>query len=102
MQSKPKNNQKISLTIERLGIHGEGIGHWHGFTLFVDGPLPGEVIQACVTETKKNYGRAKVIKTDNLSPSRVTPPCPLFGKCGGCQVMHMSYDAQLQMKQQKV
>lgn len=102
MKSKPKQNQRISLTIQRLGIHGEGIGSWHGYTLFVDGPLPGEVIQAQVTETKSNYGRARVLTTDNPSPARVTPPCPLFGRCGGCQIMHMKYDEQLNMKRQRV
>lgn len=102
MKSKPKHNQKINLTIERLGIHGEGIGYWHGFTVFVDGPLPGEVVMACMTEVKKNFGRAKVIYTDNQSPARATPPCPLFGRCGGCQIMHLKYEEQLKMKQQMV
>jgi 23S rRNA (uracil1939-C5)-methyltransferase len=102
MKSKPKLNQKINLTIERLGIYGEGIGYWHGFTVFVDGPLPGEVIMACMTEVKKNFGRAKVIYTDNLSLARATPPCPLFGRCGGCQIMHLNYEEQLKMKQQMV
>lgn len=102
MTSKPKLNQKISLDIQRLGIHGEGIGYYHGYTVFVDGPLPCEVIQACMTETKSNYGRARLITIDNPSPSRAKPPCPLFGRCGGCQVMHMSYDEQLNMKRQRV
>ena len=102
MKAKPRYNQKISLTILRLGIHGEGIGYWHGFTVFVDGPLPGEVIQARITEVKRNYGRAKVIQTDNPSQTRVTPPCPLFGRCGGCQIMHLSYEEQLNMKRQRV
>jgi 23S rRNA (uracil1939-C5)-methyltransferase len=102
MTSKPKFNQKISLTIQRLGIHGEGIGYWHGYTVFVDGPLPGEIVQAIMTETKKNYGRARLLTIDNPAPTRVKPPCPLFGRCGGCQIMHMSYEAQLDMKRQRI
>ncbi len=102
MSSQPKYNQKINLAIQRLGIHGEGIGYWRGYTVFVDGALPGEVIQAQVTETKRNYGRAKVIQTDNPSSARATPACPLFGKCGGCQIMHLSYDEQLVMKRQRI
>lgn len=102
MQPKPRVNQKINLTVQRLGIHGEGIGYWHGFTVFVDGALPGEVIQARLTEGKRRYGRARISVIDSPSPDRVEPPCPLFGRCGGCQLMHYKYEAQLAMKRQRV
>lgn len=92
----------MSVTVQRLGIHGEGIGYWHGYTLFVDGALPGEMIRARITEQKRHYGRAKVTTIETVSPNRVKPVCPLFGTCGGCQVMHMDYQEQLVIKRQRV
>ena len=95
-------DQKISLTIQRLGIHGEGIGYLDGYTLFVDGALPGEEIEAELIEEKKSYGRAEVLTFRTRSPHRVKPPCPYFGKCGGCQIMHLDYGEQLVVKRQRV
>ena len=94
--------KKMDLDIERLGINGEGVGQWYGCTIFVDGALPGEKVHSSLYEKKKNYGRARVLKLLSSSPHRVTPPCPLFGKCGGCQIMHLSYEEQLKAKRQRV
>ncbi len=102
MESKPQVNQKIDLTVQGVGIHGEGVGYWQGYTVFVDGALPGEVIEARLVDVKKSYGRAEVLSYSTRSPHRVTPPCPLFGKCGGCQIMHLDYDEQLLIKRQRV
>ncbi len=102
MTNKPKENQIISLPIHGLGASGEGVGYFQGFTLFVDGALPGEVVEARITECRKKHGFAELISITKPSPDRVTPPCPLFGKCGGCQLMHLAYPKQLEMKRQKV
>ncbi|NGX42443.1 MAG: 23S rRNA (uracil-C(5))-methyltransferase RlmCD [Chlamydiae bacterium] len=102
MKSKPRVNQEISLTIQRLGVHGEGVGYWHGYTVFVDGALPGEVIQARLIQCKKNYGRGVLVNIESPSTLRVSPPCPFFGRCGGCQLMHLDYGAQLEVKRQRV
>jgi 23S rRNA (uracil1939-C5)-methyltransferase len=99
---KPQLHQKITLSIKRLGIHGEGIGDYEGFTVFVDGALPGEVVTASITEVRKNFARAEVVSTEKISPHRVTPPCPVFGRCGGCQLMHLDYSQQLETKRQRV
>jgi 23S rRNA (uracil1939-C5)-methyltransferase len=99
---KPQLHQKITLSIKRLGIHGEGIGDYEGFTVFVDGALPGEIVTAEITEVRKNFARATVISTEKTSPHRVTPPCPVFGRCGGCQLMHLDYSQQLETKRQRV
>ena len=99
---KPQLNQKISLTIKRLGIHGEGIGDHEGFTVFVDGALPGEIVTASIEEVRKNFARASMISTEKTSPHRVKPPCPVFGRCGGCQLMHLDYSQQLETKRQRV
>lgn len=94
--------KKMDLEVERLGIFGEGVSSWYGCTIFVDGALPGEKVYASLYEKKKNYGRAKSLKILSTSPDRVEPACPLFGTCGGCQIMHLAYAKQLEMKRQKV
>jgi 23S rRNA (uracil1939-C5)-methyltransferase len=102
MQLKPRYNQKINTTIKRIGINGEGVGYWHQYTVFIDGALPGEVVQARVIESKKRYGRGRLTVIDNPSPHRVKPICSFFGRCGGCQLMHLDYTEQLNIKRQRV
>lgn len=94
-------NQQISLTIEKLGPQGEGMG-WHGTQLFVDGALPGEVVTVRVIEEKASYARGALIEIKKRSPFRVNPPCPYFGRCGGCQMMHLAYHEQLELKRRVV
>lgn len=99
---QPQLKQKITLTIKRLGIHGEGIGDHLGFTIFVDGALPGESVTVSIDEVRKNFARGTVLSTEKSSPHRVKPPCPVFGRCGGCQLMHLDYPQQLETKRQRV
>jgi 23S rRNA (uracil1939-C5)-methyltransferase len=99
---KPALFQTITLSILRLGIHGEGVGVCEGFTIFVDGALPGETVRAKIIEVRKNYGRAQVVEFLEKSSHRVQPVCPVFGRCGGCQLMHLDYKQQLETKRQRV
>lgn len=92
----------LNLFIERLGINGEGVARHEGYTVFVDGALPGEQVRARLYERHKSYGRASIIKQLKASRSRKRPPCPLFPKCGGCQLMHLEYEQQLEAKRQRV
>lgn len=91
-----------NLTIERLGINGEGVGYSEGYTVFVDGALPGELVEVQFYERRKSFGRARILQIFKASPDRAAPPCPLFGQCGGCQLMHLSYPKQLEAKRQRV
>ena len=102
MPPKPCINEIHKTKIKRSGAAGEGIGDVHGFTLFVDGALYPEMVKVQITQVKKNFGRAKCLSIDTASPFRIAPPCPLFGKCGGCQTMHMDYSYQLQVKYERV
>lgn len=92
----------ITLPIHGIGSNGEGVGYLDGFTVFVDGALPGEVVEARLVERHKRYGRGQLTSIVTPSPHRIAPPCKLFGKCGGCQLMHLSYPEQLKIKQQRV
>src|ERR1700733_3927843 len=93
---------KKELDIERLGINGEGVARSEGFTFFVDGALPQERVEAEIYEQRKNFARAHTLRHLKDSAHRMTPPCPLFGRCGGCQIMHLSYEQQLIAKRQRV
>lgn len=99
---KPNCNQEINLTIQDLGSHGEGVGFWDGYAVFVDGALPGEFIQARLFEIKKRCGRGRLQKLIEASEDRVKPSCSLADRCGGCQIMHLSYEKQLEIKKKRV
>ena len=94
---QPQLNQIISLKIHGLGHSGEGVGHFNGYVVFVDGALPGEVVEAAYF-IQRRQGRAHLLSISKPSPDRVTLPCKLFGRCGGCQLMHLSYPKQLEIK----
>jgi 23S rRNA (uracil1939-C5)-methyltransferase len=97
-----KENQIITMEITGLNSRGQGVGRMDGFVFFITGALPGETVQARVREVKKNYGTADSLSLVKTSPDRVTPVCPVFGQCGGCQLQHLSYQAQIRCKQQAV
>jgi 23S rRNA (uracil1939-C5)-methyltransferase len=85
-----------------IGHDGEGVGRVDGFTLFIPGALPGERVRVKALKLKKQYGYAKLLEVLSASPERVAPPCPIYSQCGGCQLQHLSYDAQLRHKRQLV
>lgn len=102
-QALPVNkNDTVTLDITGLTHEGEGVGRYDGFTLFVQGALPGERVIAKVLKVKKTYGYAKQLELLAPSPNRVDAPCPIYKQCGGCQLQHMSYEAQLVWKRQHV
>lgn len=92
----------VVITISSLGHSGEGVGHLEGYAIFVDGALPGEVVKVSLYERHKSYARANLIEIIQPSPNRIKPVCSLFGQCGGCQLMHLSYSEQLIQKQKRV
>lgn len=118
MTSRVSNNSNMSDTvladlpvakndtcvIEIIGMNhdGEGVGRVEGYTLFVSGALPGEQVEVKVLKTKKQYGYAKLQKVLKPSSDRVSPPCEIYDQCGGCQLQHLSYEAQLDWKRQHV
>jgi 23S rRNA (uracil1939-C5)-methyltransferase len=94
--------QTISLKIHGLGSGGEGIGHFNGYVVFVDGALPGEIVKARLFQCRKRQGWAHLLTISHSSCDRIIPPCEYFGRCGGCQLMHLSYPKQLEIKRQRV
>ena len=98
-----QKNNVVTVTIEDIGVNGEGIGKVDGYTLFIKDAMIGDVIEAKVMKAKKHYGYARLQKILTSSEARVkTPACPMARKCGGCQIQEMKYSAQLAFKEGKV
>lgn len=93
-----KVKQKIPLKIKRMGINGEGIGFYQKTLVFVPGALKGEDIYCQITSIKRNFVEAKLLKVNKKSKFRVVPACTIYNECGGCQIMHLHYDKQLEFK----
>lgn len=97
-----KKDDIIELTIEDLGIDGEGIGKADGMALFVKDAVVGDWIRAKIMKMKKNYGYARLLEVLEPSPVRCTSRCEFARQCGGCQLQAMTYEAQLDFKAKKV
>lgn len=97
-----KKNETIELTFEDLTHEGNGVGKIDGYPLFVPHALPGEKGNVKVVKVKKNFGFGKLLEVAEKSADRVDPPCNVYYQCGGCQLQHMSYQMQLQMKADQV
>jgi tRNA/tmRNA/rRNA uracil-C5-methylase (TrmA/RlmC/RlmD family) len=90
------------LTIHDLAFGGEGVGRVDDFVVFVPFVLPGETVEVEVTELKKTFARAKLLRVATPSPERVSPECRYFTQCGGCQYQHIGYAAQLRFKHKQI
>lgn len=97
-----EKNDMVTVTIEDVGMEGEGIGKIDGFPLFTKDAVVGDTVEAKIIKSKKNYAYARVEKVVTPSPFRVEPPCKSHRQCGGCQIQALSYDRQLAFKQDKV
>lgn len=102
MNNQVKVNDLILLTIKRIGINGEGIGFYKKQTIFVNNALPGEVVEVKIVDAKDKYAVGEITKFKAKSEERVEPLCPYYEKCGGCQLQHLSYNGQLQIKKELV
>jgi 23S rRNA (uracil1939-C5)-methyltransferase len=94
----------ITLQMTKMAYNGYSIGRHDGKVIFVPHALPGERVEAEVTEDRMNWAKAKLIKVLDSSPQRVEPRCAHFGpgNCGGCHWQHIDYSAQLEFKTQIV
>ena len=97
-----KKNDLVILEIMDLTEEGQGVGKSDGLVFFVKDSVMGDVVEARILKVKKNYAYAKVEKLLEASPYRVTPLCPVAGKCGGCQLQHLSYEKELAWKEDRI
>ncbi|MDZ5713477.1 23S rRNA (uracil(1939)-C(5))-methyltransferase RlmD [Jeotgalibacillus haloalkalitolerans] len=97
-----KKNDIVTVTIEDLTHEGHGVGKVDGYPLFIPLTLPDELVKVKVLKTTKNFGFGKLIELESVSEHRTEPPCPVYDRCGGCQLQHFSYEGQLAAKQKQV
>ncbi len=98
-----KVDDTVLLQVQRMGQFGEGVGHdADGRVVFVSGALPGENVQARITEVRKNFSRATTQKVLRPTINRIVPRCPIFEQCGGCAFQHWDYGQELAYKEDRV
>ncbi len=90
------------ILITDISADGAGVGRYNNQVIFVDLAVPGDVVDVKVYRSKKNYHRASVIAIKKASEFRSEPFCKHFSICGGCQLQHMTYQAQLRYKEKQV
>jgi len=97
-----QKNDLIMLEITDLTEEGQGVGKKDGLVFFVKDSVMGDKVEARILKVKKNYAYAKVEKLLEASPYRIAPLCPVAGKCGGCQLQHLSYEKELSWKEDRI
>ena len=103
MRRKQKNIVLENIRLVAAGAKGIAIGRTdEGKTVLVSGAVPGDLVNARVKKSKSNYFEAEAIEILEKSPFRVEPKCVHFGVCGGCKWQNLSYEKQLEIKQDEV
>ncbi|SHK53353.1 class I SAM-dependent RNA methyltransferase [Fibrobacter sp. UWEL] len=101
---KPREDKKpeiYELRIEKMVQGGEGMARLEdGRVCFVSGALPGELCKVKLTFKKKDFTKGKAIQILEASQDRVEPKCPLYGRCGGCSLQHLSSAKQVEVMEQ--
>lgn len=92
----------IKTRIEKIVFGGSGIASFEQMKVFVPYSAPGDIVQAKITERKRNYYVAEIKTMLEPSAMRTKPACPYFTDCGGCDFQHLKYEAQLQVKKESV
>ena len=97
-----KVGQEYTAIIENLNSQAEGVARIEGFAVFVRSALPGEKVKLKITRTYKNHALAECREILEAASERTIPPCEYYGSCGGCQLQHLAYPAQLDYKRRQV
>ena len=91
-----------TVTVESISHDGRGVTHVDGKTVFIDGALPGEVLEIAYTASRKKHDEARVATVLEPSKQRVEPACAHFGLCGGCSLQHLEASAQIEHKEKSL
>ncbi|MBQ9535338.1 MAG: 23S rRNA (uracil(1939)-C(5))-methyltransferase RlmD [Clostridia bacterium] len=95
-------NEIFRARIEGYTSEGAGVCRADGMAVFVPRSVRGDECEVRVTKVQRSHAYGRVERLITSSPERREPPCPHFGKCGGCDFWHMSYEEELRLKQQRV
>ncbi len=97
-----KKNDEIQLTVKSCTVQGSGVCDYNGMTVFVRGAVTGDHVIAHIIKVKKTYAVGIIKKITQRSPIRIKPQCTVSEKCGGCCFAHISYAAELEIKQKQI
>ena len=97
-----KKNDELVIKIEDCTADGAGVGHADGMAVFVAGTAVGDTVRCRIIKVKSNYLIGKSMELTQASPHRCEPGCSVFGRCGGCVYRHITYEAELSLKQKRV
>lgn len=91
--------ESITIIADKMVFGGDCIGKNNGKTVFIPFAIPGEKLEVEITDSKRDYDTAKIVRIVTPSEYRTEPQCPLYGKCGGCNMMHIqgAYQRELRM-----
>lgn len=92
----------VDLKIEDIAFGGKGVARENGKAVFAPFTIDSELVSAKITREKKQFAEAEIVDLREKSPHRVEPPCPYFGRCGGCAYQHIDYAHQLEIKWRQV
>lgn len=88
------NEPTVLISIKKLGINGEGMGYYKKMPIFVPGTLPGETAIVKIDKAHKRFLEGSLVRLKEKAKERVTPFCPIYKTCGGCQLQHLAVNAQ--------
>lgn len=97
-----KKNEKFIGTCESYTYDGLGIVKYNNLAIFVKDMMVHETGEIIITKILKNYGYGRCLSKSVVSQDRIEPACSIYKQCGGCQIAHMSYEAQKQFKRERV
>ena len=98
----PASGSRLTVTIRDIAFGGEGVARVDDFVIFVPFVAVGEEVEVELTQAKKKFARARLLRVLKPAPERVAPPCRYFGQCGGCQYQHIDYPTQLRLKHKQI
>ncbi len=97
-EGKLRVGATVEVEIERIVPGGAGLAHADDYTFFVTLAAPGDRVRARIERVRGKVAFGTVAEVVKPSPARVEPPCPYFGRCGGCDFQQLTYEAQLEAK----
>ena len=92
----------LGATVSDMAAEGKSICRVDDQVVFVTGAVPGDVVDIQIVKKRSNYAEGNVVRFVSLSPLRVQPFCPHFGKCGGCKWQMIPYPKQVEYKEREV
>ena len=95
-------NIKNNVKVEKLDDFGRGIGYVDNKIIFISDAMIGEVVDVNIIKETNKYYEGEVIKYIKKSRDRVNVSCPYYKFCGGCNILHMNYDNQINYKKDKL